>query len=124
MIEPPVDRPVRFGVVGTGGIAAAFTDDLRLLEEAEVVAVGSRSQQTADAFAAAHGVERAHSTYEGLLTDGEVDVVYVAMPQPWHHPVATRGLDPGTRPRFGVGIASLDHCVGRAGVAAKLDATN
>ena len=40
--------------------------------------MGSRSQQTADAFAAAHGVERAHSTYEGLLTDGEVDVSVIA----------------------------------------------
>jgi len=95
MIEPPVDRPVRFGVVGTGGIAAAFTDDLCLLEEAEVVAVGSRSQQTADAFAAAHGVERAHPTYEGLLTDGEVDVVYVATPHPWHHPVAMQAIESG-----------------------------
>ena len=95
MIEPPTDRPVRFGVVGTGGIAAAFTDDLRLLDDAEVVAVGSRSQQTADAFAAAHGVERAHSTYEGLLTDGEVDVVYVATPHPWHHTVAMQAIASG-----------------------------
>jgi len=95
MIEPPTDRPVRFGVVGTGGIAAAFTDDLRLLDDAEVVAVGSRSQQTADAFAAAHGVERAHGTYEGLLSDGEVDVVYVATPHPWHHPVAMQAIASG-----------------------------
>jgi predicted dehydrogenase len=95
MIEPPTDRPVRFGVVGTGGIAAAFTDDLRLLDDAQVVAVGSRAQQTADAFAASHGVERAHSTYEGLLTDGEVDVVYVATPHPWHHPVAMQAIESG-----------------------------
>jgi predicted dehydrogenase len=95
MIEPPVGRPVRFGVVGTGGIAAAFTNDLRLLDDAEVVAVGSRSQESADAFAAAHGVDRAHPTYEGLLTDGGVDVVYVATPHPWHHPVAMQAIASG-----------------------------
>jgi predicted dehydrogenase len=95
MIEPPTSRPVRFGVVGTGGIAATFTDDLKLLEDAEVVAVGSRAQETADAFAAAHGVQRAHPTYEGLLTDGDVDVVYVATPHPWHHSVALQALASG-----------------------------
>src|SRR5919202_3006750 len=95
MIEPTTDRPVRFGVIGTGGIAATFTDDLQLLPDAEVVAVGSRSQQSADEFAAAHGVERAHPTYEGLLTDGEVAVVYVATPHPWHHPVAMQALAGG-----------------------------
>jgi predicted dehydrogenase len=95
MIEPPAGRPVRFGVVGTGGIAASFTEDLRLLDDAEVVAVGSRSQDTADAFAAAHGVDRAHATYEGLLTDGGVDVVYVATPHPWHHPVAMQAIASG-----------------------------
>jgi predicted dehydrogenase len=95
MIEPPTERPVRFGVVGTGGIAAAFTDDLRHLPDAEVVAVGSRRQESADAFAAAHGIERAHSTYEGLLTDGGVDVVYVATPHPWHHAVAMQAIESG-----------------------------
>jgi predicted dehydrogenase len=95
MIEPPADRPVRFGVVGTGGIATAFTEDLRLLDDAQVVAVGSRSQEKADAFAAAYGIERAHATYEGLLSDGEVDVVYVATPHPWHHPVAMQALAGG-----------------------------
>src|SRR4051794_41162645 len=95
MIEPPSGRPVRFGVVGTGGIAAAFTEDLQRLPDAQVVAVGSRSQDTADAFAAAHGIDRAHPTYEGLLTDGGVDVVYVATPHPWHHPVAMQALASG-----------------------------
>src|ERR671932_2851249 len=95
MIEPTTDRPVRFGVVGTGGIAATFTDDLRLLPDAEVVAVGSRTQRSADEFAAAHGVERAHPTYEGLLSDGEVAVVYVATPHPWHHPVAMQAIASG-----------------------------
>ncbi|GAB3679898.1 Gfo/Idh/MocA family protein [Angustibacter aerolatus] len=91
-------RPVRFGVVGTGGIAATFTDDLALLgpdTPAEVVAVGSRTQESADAFAAAHGVARAHGSYDALLADPDVDVVYVATPHPWHHPVALDAVRAG-----------------------------
>jgi predicted dehydrogenase len=71
---------VRWGIAGTGGIAATFADDLRLLDGAEVVAVGSRSQQRADEFAKEHSVERAHPTYAALAEDDDVDVVYVEKP--------------------------------------------
>jgi predicted dehydrogenase len=86
---------VHWGVVATGGIAATFVRDLRLLPDAEVVAVGSRRQETADAFAQEHDVPRAFATYEQLVTDDAVDAVYVATPHPGHHDAATLAIEAG-----------------------------
>jgi predicted dehydrogenase len=75
---------VRFGVLGTGGIARGFVTDLGAVEGARAVAVGSRSQESADRFGDAHGVPRRHASYARLVADDEVDVVYVATPHPLH----------------------------------------
>ncbi len=85
----------RWGVIGTGGIATSFADDLRLLPDAEVVAVGSRSQQTADAFADRFDVARRHASYQSLVEDPDVDVVYVSTPHPGHFPAAMLALEAG-----------------------------
>jgi predicted dehydrogenase len=70
---------VRWGILSTGHIASVLTRDLALLpDEAEVVAVGSRSQEKADAFAEEHGLRRAYGSYEDLTADPDLDVIYVA----------------------------------------------
>lgn len=70
---------IGWGVLGAGDIASVFAQDLALLnDEAELVAVGSRSQSKADAFARSHGFARAHGSYADLAADPGVDVVYVA----------------------------------------------
>src|SRR3712207_6857795 len=51
------DRPVRWGILGTGGIATKFAEDLRLVPGARLAAVGSRAAHTAEAFAGKHGAE-------------------------------------------------------------------
>ncbi len=86
---------VRWGIVATGGIAAAFARDLRLLPDAEVVAVGSRRKETADAFAREHDLPRAFATYEELVSDDEVDAVYVSTPHPGHHDATMLAIDAG-----------------------------
>lgn len=68
----------KWGILATGEIAAAFTEELRLLPDAEVVAVGSRAPETAAAFAERHGVPRAYGSWAELAADDEVDIVYVA----------------------------------------------
>lgn len=88
-------RPVRFGVVGTGYIASAFVRDLQLLDDVVVTAVGSRSQATADRFGDEHGIGRRHASYVQLVTDPDVDVVYVATPHPGHHVAAMIAIDAG-----------------------------
>jgi predicted dehydrogenase len=88
-------QPLRWGVVGTGGIARAFTADLSLTESGTVVAVGSRRQQTAEEFADRLGVPHRHASYQALVDDPDVDAVYVATPHPMHHAAALQALRAG-----------------------------
>jgi predicted dehydrogenase len=86
---------VRWGILGTGGIASAFVSDLRLTQSGNVAAVGSRNQSSADRFADEFGIERRHRSYESLVADPEIDVVYVATPHPMHHANAILALRAG-----------------------------
>src|SRR5690606_29021628 len=77
--DPRSAPAVRWGVLGAGNIAGSFSDGVRQHTAASVVAVGSRDLARAEAFAAAHAPgARSHGDYEALVTDPEVDVVYVA----------------------------------------------
>jgi predicted dehydrogenase len=87
--------PLRWGVLGTGGIAATFAADLALSDSGRVVAVGSRRIETAEVFAERFGIPNRHGSYEALVADPEVDVVYVATPHPLHHPHARLALRAG-----------------------------
>nr|BFE87023.1 hypothetical protein GCM10020093_096240 [Planobispora longispora] len=71
---------IKWGILATGGIAATFTEDLKLLPGAEVAAVGSRSAESAAAFADRYGIPRAHGSWAELAADPDVDVIYVATP--------------------------------------------
>ena len=89
------DGQLRWGILGTGLIAGAFATDLALTDSGVVAAVGSRSHESAERFAAAHGVSRAHASYEALVNDPEIDVVYVATPHPMHRDNALLALEAG-----------------------------
>jgi predicted dehydrogenase len=77
--------PIRWGILSTGNIANNFTEDLRLVPDAEVIAVGSRTVEAAKSFAARHGIPRAYGSWQELAGDPDVDVVYVANPHSGHH---------------------------------------
>ena len=85
---------LRWGILATGGIAAAFASDLRTAG-LDLVAVGSRSQESAAAFATRFEIPRAHGSYEALVADPDVDIVYVATPHPMHHANAKLALEHG-----------------------------
>jgi predicted dehydrogenase len=85
---------LRWGILGTGGIARLFTTDLNLAGFT-VAAVGSRTQESADAFAAEHGIPRAHGSYEALVSDPEVDAIYVSTPHPFHAAGALLAIEHG-----------------------------
>ncbi len=87
--------PIRWGILATGGIARSFTEDLALLPDAEVVAVGSRSAEAARVFADAHGIPRAYGSWPALADDPDVDVIYVATPHNAHHAAAKLCLEAG-----------------------------
>jgi predicted dehydrogenase len=88
-------QPIRWGILATGGIAATFAEDLARLDDATVVAVGSRSIEAARAFARTHRIGKAHGSWGELAADPDLDVVYVATPHAAHHPAATACLTAG-----------------------------
>lgn len=90
-----VHNPVRWGILGTGGIARTFADDLRLTDSGDVVAVGSRSADSAAQFADELGIPHRHGSYADLVADPDVDIVYVATPHPMHHDNAVLALRAG-----------------------------
>lgn len=86
---------VRWGILATGGIAAAFTADLVDMPDAEVVAVASRTDASAKAFAERFGIPRAYGDWASLAADEDVDVVYVATPHAAHRQAAGMCLEAG-----------------------------
>jgi predicted dehydrogenase len=88
-------EPLRWGIVGTGWIASTFAKDLKLSDSGTVVAVGSRSQESADRFADAYGIRTRHDSYEALVSDPDVTAVYVATPHPMHHANTLLALEAG-----------------------------
>ncbi len=74
----------RWGILGPGNIAAKFATGVAALADQEVVAVGSRTQASADRFADRFSIRRRHTGYEALAADPEVDAIYVATPHNFH----------------------------------------
>ncbi|MEV8352610.1 Gfo/Idh/MocA family protein [Streptomyces niveus] len=89
------DGTTRWGVLATGGIAATFTGDVQAMADAEVVAVASRSEPSAKAFADRFGIPRAYGDWAGLVADPDVDIVYVATPHSAHRAAAGLALEAG-----------------------------
>jgi predicted dehydrogenase len=87
--------PIRWGILATGLIARMFTRDLALLPDAEVVAVGSRTQEAADLFADEFGIAHRHGSYQALVEDPDVDVIYVATPHPGHYATTLAAIEAG-----------------------------
>ena len=99
---PDADTPplrgglsLRWGVAGPGRIATAFVHALQTHTDQRVVAVGSRSQERATLFAAAHDIPHAWSSYDALIADPDVDIVYIATPNHAHARVAVRAVEAG-----------------------------
>ncbi|MGW4649513.1 Gfo/Idh/MocA family protein [Kitasatospora sp. NPDC004289] len=94
-MQPITDRPIRWGILATGGIAAAFTEDLAAVEGAVAHAVASRTEAAAREFAGRYGIPRAYGSWRELAADPEVDVVYVATPHSAHHEATALLLEAG-----------------------------
>ncbi|WP_404423586.1 Gfo/Idh/MocA family protein [Nibricoccus sp. IMCC34717] len=88
-------QTLRWGILSTGNIASKFAKDLPQSHTGRPHAVASRALAPAEAFAQAHGIPRAHGSYEALLADAEVDAVYVATPHPQHLEWTIRALEAG-----------------------------
>jgi predicted dehydrogenase len=89
------ERPLRWGIVGTGGIARKFATELAATPDGALTAVGSRTTEAARAFAGDFPGVRAHGSWADLVDDDTVDAVYVATPHPWHAEVALLAVGAG-----------------------------
>jgi predicted dehydrogenase len=113
-----VTEQIRWGIIGTGHIAKQFARGLNFLADAELLAVASRTQETAEAFAAQFRISRAYPSYADLVGDKDVDAVYVATPQNRHMADCCLCLEAGKpilcEKPFAMSAAEARHVVGLA----------
>jgi predicted dehydrogenase len=93
--SPDVTEPIRWGILATGWIAGIFATDLKLLPDADLAAVGSRTQESAERFGDEFGVTRRHGSYQALVEDPELDVIYIATPHPGHYATTLAAIEAG-----------------------------
>ncbi|WP_167202594.1 Gfo/Idh/MocA family protein [Actinomyces respiraculi] len=99
--EPQDAPPLRWGILGAGTIAGTFATDVPNFSSGIIAAVGSRDRDKAQAFIDARpatakgGTARAHGSYEELVTNDEVEAVYVATPHAFHAEHALMALEAG-----------------------------
>ncbi len=79
-----MNKEIRWGILSTGHISNKFAEALKILPEAELRAVASRSMGKAEEFADKHHVSKAYASYQELANDPEVDVVYIGTPHAFH----------------------------------------
>lgn len=88
-------KSIKWGILGTGNIAEKFTSDLKFAQFGEAAAVGSRTLESAERFAAKFGIPQAHASYEELAHNPEIDAIYIATPHPFHKDNALMCLKAG-----------------------------
>ncbi|MGG4554453.1 Gfo/Idh/MocA family protein [Paenibacillus humicus] len=88
-------KTIRWGIMGTGWIAEKFAADLTHVSNGEGIAVGSRTLNSANQFAAKFNIPRAYGSYEELVSDPEIDAIYVATPHPFHRDSVITALSGG-----------------------------
>jgi predicted dehydrogenase len=93
----PLDprKPVRWGILGAGAVAATVGTAIAAASDSEVVAVGARDAGRAAEFAHTHGIARSYGSYAELVADPDLDVIYVATTHGQHHEHALLALRAG-----------------------------
>jgi D-xylose 1-dehydrogenase (NADP+, D-xylono-1,5-lactone-forming) len=84
-----------WGIISTAHINRLVLAGARESDRVEVVAVASRDQARAEAYAREHGIERAFGSYEALLADPDIDAVYISLPNSLHVEWSIRALEAG-----------------------------
>ena len=79
-----MSNKVRWGILAASRIANSFVKSLKMIDDAEIIAVGSRSLDKAEKFAQKYGISKAYGSYEEFLADPEIDVVYISTPHMFH----------------------------------------
>ncbi len=85
-------RKIRWGIVGLGNIAHQFAKDLLLVEGAELGAVASRNREKSQEFAKKYDCQKAYSSYDEIIKDPEIDILYIATPHSSHASLTIQAL--------------------------------
>ncbi len=88
-------QPLRWGLLSTARINKALIPPLQLSKRNTLLAVGSRSQEKADAYAREQKIKRAYGSYASLLADPEIDVIYNPLPNHLHTEWSIKALEAG-----------------------------
>ena len=75
---------IHWGILGAGVIAHKFAEGLKQVQNAELIAVGSRNKEKAAEFASKFNLPQSFGSYEELVASPEIDVIYIATPHPFH----------------------------------------
>jgi predicted dehydrogenase len=86
---------VKWGILSTADINRKVIPGLRASEKAELIAVASRDQQRAEDYAREWEIDRAYGSYEALLDDGDVEAVYISLPNTLHCEWSIRAIEAG-----------------------------
>jgi len=88
-------KPLNWGLLSTARINRALIPPLRASKRNHLLAVASRSRESADAYACEWKISRAHGTYEALLADPEIDVIYNSLPNHLHAQWTIKAVEAG-----------------------------
>src|SRR5512140_1381734 len=86
---------LNWGLLSTAHINRALIPPLRVSPRNQLAAVGSRSQASAEAYAKDWGIPKAHGSYEALLADPEIDVIYTSLPNHLHREWTIKAVEAG-----------------------------
>lgn len=90
-----MEKKIKWGIIGLGNIARKFAHDLQLADDSILYAIASRSQQGVRSFHKDYPAKKSYDSYEALLEDPEVKVVYIATPHSHHYPWILKCLEKG-----------------------------
>ncbi|HEX2948017.1 MAG TPA: aldo/keto reductase, partial [Armatimonadota bacterium] len=90
-----MNSKLTWGIIGTGGIARAFAKGLAGSCTGSLLAVGSRTQASADTFGGEFAIPRRYGSYEALLADSDISAVYIALPHVFHAEWAVKAMEAG-----------------------------
>lgn len=85
-------QKIKWGIIGLGNIAHQFANDLMLVEEAELIAVASRNLEKAQEFAEKYNCKKAYDSYDAIINDPEIDILYIATPHNSHAALTIKAL--------------------------------
>ncbi len=109
---------VKWGIVGTGNISTQFAQGLQRVEHARIAAVASRSIDSAKAFAETFDIPKYYGSYEEMVKDHELQIIYIGTPHPQHYENVMLFLEAGfaviCEKPLGVTAAQAEQMIAKA----------